>query len=69
MNKLVRIGSGAQDSPQGPTSTEDDFYPLEERILFDGAAAAEAADDLQDSNDDAAVADEIAAQQAQEQAA
>ncbi len=50
------------------TSAADDFCPLEERILFDGAAAAEALDVVQDHAGDDAAENEALLRHEREQA-
>ncbi|MDQ2095164.1 cadherin-like domain-containing protein, partial [Rhodalgimonas zhirmunskyi] len=67
MDKSVRI-EDEQNRSTDNGSTSEDFYPLEERILFDAAAAADAAHDLQESYGEDAAAAEIAAQHAQDEA-
>ncbi|MEO0818688.1 MAG: cadherin-like domain-containing protein, partial [Pseudomonadota bacterium] len=68
MKEYSRV-SALQGAPAPDAEIFVDFFPLEERILFDGAAAAEAADYVNDISGEQAIADEAAAQQADEQAA
>ena len=68
MKEYSRV-SALQGAPAPDAEIFVDYFPLEERILFDGAAAAEAADYVNDISGEQAIADEAAAQQADEQAA